>query len=185
MASARWPARCPGSPMSPSTIPTRITGLGEFGVAFLLFMIGLELSWDRLLAHPQAGLRAGAGAGHRFGHRHRPDRLWAGRAAAVRLRFGRGAGAVVDGHRAARRSPNGGASIRRRDGPASPSCCFRIWPWRPAVHGAAAGVAARQRRRAGRPDRTGDRHRRADGAGGGRAAGSQAVVPSGGADRKQ
>jgi len=29
--------------------PERITGLGEFGVAFLLFMIGLELSWDRLM----------------------------------------------------------------------------------------------------------------------------------------
>lgn len=29
--------------------PDRIAGLGEFGVAFLLFMIGLELSWDRLL----------------------------------------------------------------------------------------------------------------------------------------
>ena len=27
----------------------RMAGLGEFGVAFLLFMIGLELSWDRLL----------------------------------------------------------------------------------------------------------------------------------------
>ena len=29
--------------------PERIAELGEFGVAFLLFMIGLELSWDRLV----------------------------------------------------------------------------------------------------------------------------------------
>lgn len=31
------------------TDPDRIAQFGEFGVAFLLFMIGLELSWDRLV----------------------------------------------------------------------------------------------------------------------------------------
>ena len=48
MAWAPWPTRSAGSARSPSTIPQEVAQLAEFGVVFLLFMIGLELSWERL-----------------------------------------------------------------------------------------------------------------------------------------
>ena len=91
--------------------PEEVAQLAEFGVAFLLFTIGLELSWERLRSLRRTGVRPGRVAGGALlGGAGGRDR-----AGQPRLAGGdhprRGPGAVLHRRGAARA---GGARPRRR-----------------------------------------------------------------------
>ena len=110
--------------------PDEVAQLAEFGVVFLLFMIGLELSWDRLrlmrrlvfgLGAAQLGLCAAAVGGIATA---------AGLPASAALTFGAALAlsstAIVLPVLAEQKrlhAPTPGGRCCR-------SCCFKIWRWR-------------------------------------------------------
>ncbi len=56
--------------------PQEVAQLAEFGVVFLLFMIGLELSWERLSRMRPVRVRPRNAAGRPVPHRHGERRLF-------------------------------------------------------------------------------------------------------------
>ena len=121
-----------------------IAHLAEFGVVFLLFMIGLELSWERLRTLAAPRLRPRLAAGRRLrGRAIGGDRLRA------RRRAGAGRASSASRSRSPRRR-SWCRSWRRRSGsprrpaaPPSPCCCSRISRSRRSCSPSACSARAR------------------------------------------
>ena len=97
--------------------PKRAEPLAELGIVFLLFLLGLELSLQRLWQLRRYVLGVGARSDDRVGRRNRPDRALQRHRAARRHRPRLVSGAVLDRDRDAapdRSAPRGGAGRPRR-----------------------------------------------------------------------
>ena len=114
------PRRALARRRSPSRTSKRWSQLAEFGVVFLLFMIGLELSWERLSRMRRLVFGLGRAAG-RSARRRCSAAGACSRSCPAGARAGhrRGAGAVLDRHRhagagraqAARHRPRAGRAF--------------------------------------------------------------------------
>ncbi len=104
-----------------------IAPAAEFGVVFLLFMIGLELEFRAAAASASAGFRIWRGAGFHFRTGTRRHRISFASFAGIGGNPGSRARDVIDGNRPCRSLPiANGSAHGRRAGRFSPSCYFRI-----------------------------------------------------------